>query len=98
MRAKTAFFSAFIATLVVAFLANAMPYFLTRHAYQRDGQEAAGFPFVFRKVGGDCGELACDTYGFHAAYFAADLALAWSCAILAGYIAVRWSRCGRDLA
>lgn len=92
MRAKTAFSTAFLATIFIAFLANAVPYFLTRRAYQRDGQEVAGFPFLFRKVGGDCGVSACDSYGFHVVHFAADAGLALACALFAGYIALRWAR------
>lgn len=90
MRAKTAFSATFLAMLFIALLANAVPYWLTRGAYQRDGQEVAGFPISFRKLGGDCGVSACDSYGFHAAHFAADLGLALACAALAGYIALRW--------
>lgn len=92
MPARTAFSTAFVATLVAAALANALPYLLTRRAYQRDGQEVAGFPLSFRKLGGDCGVSACDSYGFHAVHFAVDLGLALACAALAGYIASRWGR------
>lgn len=45
----------------------------------------------FRKLGGDCGVPACETYGFHALHFAVDLRLALACAALAGYIASRWA-------
>lgn len=92
MPAKAAFSLAFVATLLTAALANALPYLLTRRAYQRDGQEVAGFPLSFRKLGGDCGVSACDSYGFHAVHFAVDLGLALAWAALAGYIASRWGR------
>lgn len=61
-------------------------------AYQYDGQEMAGFPWAFRKIGGDCFPRVCENYDFHIAYFAADLALALVCAFSAGYLAVRLCR------
>lgn len=81
--------SAFLTAGAFAAIANAIPYLLTRGAYQHDGQEVAGFPFVFRRVGGDCWPAACDTSTFHLGYFMADLALAAAFALVMGAIAAR---------
>ena len=86
------FLSAFLITVCGAVIANAIPYFLTRGAYQHDGQEVAGFPFSFHRIGGDCWPAACNTYNFSLGYFAADLALALTCALAAGFMAVRTGR------
>ncbi|MCD9098966.1 hypothetical protein LU699_09945 [Luteimonas fraxinea] len=82
-------------TGIVAALANAIPYLVTRGAYQHDGQEVAGVPFAFRRVGGDCWRAACDTYAFHMGYFVADLALAVAFALLMGALATRAGRTRR---
>lgn len=89
MQAKARFLTAFLTAAVIASLANALPYLLTRHAYQRDGQEVAGFPLAFHRIGGDCSPSACDNYDFHLAYFAADLSLALIFAAAAGLLAAR---------
>lgn len=89
MRPKIAFFVAFWATSCIAAGLNVWPYLRTYRAYQYDGQEVAGFPWTFHKIGGDCFLLACDTYDFHGAYFAADVALALAAACTAGYFAAR---------
>jgi len=82
-------------TVAVAAIANAIPYLLTRGAYQRDGQKVAGVPFTFRRIGGDCWPAACDTYAFHMGYFVADLALAVAFALLMGALAARAGRTRR---
>ncbi|MEI2453721.1 MULTISPECIES: hypothetical protein [Lysobacter] len=92
MRAKIAFFSGFLVAAAVAVAVNALPYWRTRQAYRYDGQEVAGFPFVFRRIGGDCAAGACENYGLHLGYFAADLALGLAFAVLAGVIATAIAR------
>ncbi len=87
MRAKIAFCLVFSLVLLLAGLANAVPYLNTRGAYQHDGQEVAGFPWPFRKIGGDCGAESCDTYAFHAGYFAADAAVGLAAALALGSLA-----------
>jgi len=86
MRAKIAFFSMFSAALAIAAAVNAWSYWRTRGAYQYDGQEVAGFPFAFRRVGGDCAASACESFDFHLGYFMADLALGVAFAVLAGSV------------
>ena len=86
MRAKIVFYSIFSVAIGAAAAINAWPYWRTRQAYRYDGQEVAGFPFAFRRIGGDCA-AACENYDFHLGYFAADLALALAFAVLAGGIA-----------
>jgi hypothetical protein len=89
MTRKSKFLSAFLITVCAAVLANVVPYLGTRGAHQYDGQEVAGFPYHFHKVGGDCWPAACDTYHFNLGYFAADLGLALACAIAVGFMAAR---------
>ena len=91
MRAKLAFCSIFSVALVAAAAINAWPYWRTRQAYRYDGQEVAGFPLAFRRIGGDCA-AACENYAFHLGYFAADLTLALAFAALAGLIAAALAR------
>ena len=92
MTRKSRFNAACLVAGILADASNAIPYLLTRGAYQHDGQEVAGFPFVFRRVGGDCWPTACDTYPFHLGYFVADLALAVAFALVVGAIATRVGR------
>ncbi|KRG63759.1 hypothetical protein ABB26_11175 [Stenotrophomonas humi] len=87
MRRKLRFISAFLVTGGIAVIANLVPYLRTRGAYQYDGQEVAGFPYEFRRIGGDCWPATCETYHFDLSYFAADLGLALACALAAGLIA-----------
>jgi hypothetical protein len=88
------FITAFLATICIVVAVNAVPYLNTRGAYQRDGQEVAGFPFIFHKVGGDCYPQNCETYNFHVGYFAANTAIGLACAIVIGFAAAS-SRKGR---
>ena len=81
------FLSAFLITGCITAFANLLPYLRSRGAYQYDGQEVAGFPYAFRRIGGDCLPAICDTYHFHPGYFAADLGLALACAVAVGLIA-----------
>lgn len=89
MTSKSRFLSAFLVTTCTAVFVNVVPFFLTHGAYQSDGQEVAGFPYSFHKIGGDCGPTACDTYNFDVGYFATDLVLALVCAVAVGLIAAR---------
>lgn len=92
MRAKIAFASIFSLALAAVAAVNAWPYWRTREAYRYDGQEVAGFPYAFRRIGGDCGAAGCENYDFHLGYFAADLALGLAFAALAGLIAAALAR------
>ena len=74
------FWSGFIATGLLAIALNFLPYILTRGAYQTDGLEMMGFPFVFRSLGG----FAYMLY-FSWSALAADLGFAIIIAVLAGY-------------
>lgn len=92
MSIRARFLRAFLATAAVGMLLNALPYLRTRGAYQADGQEVAGFPFVFHQVGGDCWPAHCDTFAFHPGYFLANLALVLLVATGAGLLAARRAR------
>lgn len=92
MTRKSRFISAFLITISAAAIANAVPYFGTRGAYQYDGQEVAGFPYSFHRIGGDCSPDPCDTYNFNVGYFSADLALALACALAVGFAATRTAK------
>ncbi|MNN40316.1 hypothetical protein D3C81_1543870 [compost metagenome] len=95
---KLRFLSAFLIAGCIAAFANLLPYLRSRGAYQYDGQEVAGFPYAFRRIGGDCLPAICDTYHFHPGYFAADLGLALACAVAAGLIAASVGKGPRDVA
>ncbi len=62
---------------------NLLPYLRTRDAYQTDGLEVIGFPFVFRRFGGIAGHL-----DFHWWALIADLLLA---ALLAVVLGAAWA-------
>lgn len=93
MTRKSKFIFAFMIAASIAVIVNVIPYFLTLGAYQHDGQEVAGFPFDFHRVGGDCWPSACDTYNFNIGYFLADLAVALACAVAVGLVV---ARAGKD--
>lgn len=95
---KLRFLSAFLTTGCIAALADLLPYLRSRGAYQYDGQEVAGFPYAFRRIGGDCLPAICDTYHFHPGHFAADLGLALACAVAASLIAASVGKGPRDVA
>jgi hypothetical protein len=78
------FMAAFSAAMCLVVAINALPYWGSRGAYQYDGQELAGFPFAFHKVGGDCSPSVCDTYNFHAGFFVADVAIGLAFAMAIG--------------
>ncbi len=69
------FITVFFTTICVTIAVNIAPYLISHGAYQYDGQEIAGFPFIFHKVGGDCSPILCDTYNFHVGYFFANIAI-----------------------
>ncbi|WP_269792505.1 hypothetical protein [Stenotrophomonas sp. Iso1] len=98
MSRKLRFLSAFLITGCIAAFANLLPYLRSRGAYQYDGQEVAGFPYAFRRIGGDCLSSICNTYHFHPGYFAADLGLALECAMVAGLVAASVGKGPRDVA
>lgn len=78
------FIAVFFITICVTIAVNLVPYLRTHGAHQYDGQEIAGFPFIFHKVGGDCFPSLCDTYNFHAGYFFANSAIGLACALVMG--------------
>ncbi len=90
------FLAAFLTTICIAIAFNAVPYFNTRGAYQHDGQEVAGFPFKFHKIGGDCYPEDCESYNFHYGYFSANMAIALTCSIVAGFMAAHSRKGGRN--
>lgn len=92
MRPTSRFRVTALIVLSVASLANAAPYLLTRDAHQRDGQQVAGLPFPFHRIGGDCWPAACRTFDFHAGYFAADVLLALLLAVASGLVAATMQR------
>jgi len=70
--------------LVVAIVANVVPYYETRGAYGFDGVEIIGFPFVFRSAGGfnfkfEFSHLALST----------DIAIALVFSLIVGVVAKR---------
>lgn len=71
----------FSAAALLAALLNLLPYLRTRVAYNGDGFEVIGFPFVFRRFGGIAG-----TYQFRVGSLLADVSLALAFALLVGYI------------
>jgi hypothetical protein len=63
---------------------NLLPYLRTRGAYQTDGLEIIGFPFVFRGLGGFAYQLYIDWWAL-----LADILLA---AVLSFVLGLVWSR------
>ncbi len=62
------FIGAFSLTCLFGVVANLIPYLMTRGAYNGDGFEIVGFPFVFRRLGGFGGR-----YEFRVLALLADL-------------------------
>ncbi len=79
------FWVGFSAGCLLAVGLNLLPYLRTHGAYQTDGLELIGFPFVFRRFGG----LAPWLY-FHWWALAIDILLA---GIFAGALGMVWSNC-----
>jgi hypothetical protein len=75
------------ATVVVALL-NLAPFIWTFRAYQGDGFELIGFPFTFRRLGGEYPNI----YEFHVVALWADIGLGLALALLAGYTFARFRR------
>lgn len=90
MTSKSKFILGFTVAMIVAGVANVGPYFLTKNAYQHDGQQVAGFPFAFHRIGGDCAPDVCDTFNFNIGYFSVDLIIALVCGMAIGLIAARF--------
>lgn len=63
---------------------NVATHLLTVRAPAVDGFHSIGLPFAFHRCGGDCHPGDCDTYAFHPAHFAVDLALAIGMSMLLG--------------
>ena len=66
---------------------NLLPYWRSYQAYNGDGYEAIGFPFVFRRMGGFVG-----IYEFRAELLIVDAAIALSFTALAGLVAMKVSK------
>jgi hypothetical protein len=64
------FWLRFAAALAVMAIANVMPLYFTWKAYQLDGREVTGWPFVFRE------RVDGSSYAFYPEYLAADVAIA----------------------
>lgn len=92
MTRTTKFFIAFSFTLAAAAAVNVVPYVNSRGAYRYDGQQVAGFPFAFHRIGGDCFPSTCETYALHAGYLLGDIAIGVACALGVGFVAASIGR------
>jgi hypothetical protein len=69
-----------LSSLAVALVLNLLPYWRSYQAYQYDGFETIGFPFVFRHQGG-----FAYRYEFHPELLLANVAIALAFATVAGW-------------
>src|SRR5689334_8209585 len=79
-RSTKKFVAAFVATTLLAAFLNLLPYLQTRGAYNGDGFEVIGFPFIFRRLGGIAG-----IYEFRVGLLLADILVALLVAFLVAY-------------
>lgn len=85
------FVAVFVIASAVVFCVNLVPFIRTFRAYQGDGFEVIGFPFIFRRIGGE----PPGVYEFHASALQLDILIGLAAALFAAFIFTLWFRPAR---
>jgi hypothetical protein len=79
--ARRASWLAFLATLLLGAALNVIPFVRSYRAYDTDGYEIIGYPFIFRRKGG-----FVPRYGFNSIALAEDIVIFLALAVIIGIV------------